>query len=178
MSSPKAVALAEVARIGLCASGLALAACAQVPADPVERAEFERTNDPAEPTNRTIFAGNQFVDRNALRPVARGYNEYVPDGVRRGLHNFVQNLGEPAIAVNDLLQGNAHRAWNTTQRFAINTTVGGLVYLTWRPTGTGPDTTPTSGRRSASGASGRGRPSSYHCSGRRTCVMASARSSG
>ena len=109
----------------LLASALALVACAQAPADPAARAEFERNNDPAEPTNRAIFGANQFVDRNALRPVARTYATYVPGAVRRGLHNFVSNLEEPSTAVNDVLQGNVSRAWNTTQRFVVNTTVGG-----------------------------------------------------
>ena len=109
----------------LLASALALAACAHAPADPEARAEFQKNNDPAEPTNRAIFSANQFVDRNALRPVARGYNEYVPGAVRRSLHNFVSNLEEPGVAVNDVLQGNVSRAWNTTQRFVVNTTVGG-----------------------------------------------------
>jgi len=114
-----------------CKRGLALAAvlslgaCATVPTDPTARAEFDGANDPAEPTNRQVFAANQFVDRNALQPVARGYQDYVPGGVRRGIHNFTSNLAQPGVAVNDLLQGNASRAWNTTQRFAINTTVGG-----------------------------------------------------
>jgi phospholipid-binding lipoprotein MlaA len=102
-----------------------LFACAHVPADPEARAEYELNNDPAEPTNRTIFAGNQFLDRHVLKPVARGYEDYIPGRARASLHNFVSNLGQPAVAVNDLLQGNVSRAWNTTQRFAINTTVGG-----------------------------------------------------
>src|SRR5689334_6555318 len=55
-----------------------LAACAHPPADPEARAEYERNNDPAEPTNRVIFAGNKFVDDHALQPVARGYEDYVP----------------------------------------------------------------------------------------------------
>ena len=119
---------AGIVRCGavLLASALALAACAHAPADPEARAEFLKNNDPAEPTNRAIFGANQFVDRNAVRPIARGYNEYVPAGVRRSLHNFVANLEEPGIAVNDVLQGNMSRAWNTTQRFAVNTTVGGV----------------------------------------------------
>ena len=103
---------------------LSLLACARVPTDPEARAEYELTNDPAEPTNRRIFAGNLFLDRHLLKPVARGYED-LPGRVRNSLHNFVSNLGQPAVAVNDLLQGNVSRAWNTTQRFAINTTVGG-----------------------------------------------------
>jgi phospholipid-binding lipoprotein MlaA len=107
------------------ASAFALVACAHPPAEPQARAEYERNNDPAEPTNRVIFAGNKFVDDNALQPVARGYEDYVPGRVRKSMHNFVSNLGQPAIAVNDVLQGNFSRSWNTLQRFVINTTVGG-----------------------------------------------------
>src|SRR5216684_6479621 len=107
------------------ASALALAACAHPPAEPQARAEYERNNDPAEPTNRVIFSGNKFVDDNALQPIARGYEDYVPGRVRKSLHNFVSNLGQPAIAANDVLQGNFSRSWNTLQRFVINTTVGG-----------------------------------------------------
>jgi phospholipid-binding lipoprotein MlaA len=105
---------------------LALAACAHPPADPEARAEYELNNDPAEPTNRVIFAGNKFVDDHVLQPVARGYEDYVPGRVQKCIHNFVSNLGQPSIAVNDALQGNFSRSWNTIQRFAINTTVGGV----------------------------------------------------
>jgi phospholipid-binding lipoprotein MlaA len=105
---------------------LLLTACAHRPTDPEARAEYDQNNDPAEPTNRTIFAGNKFVDDHALQPVARGYEDYVPGRVRKSIHNFVSNLGQPSIAVNDTLQGNFRRSWNTIQRFAINTTVGGV----------------------------------------------------
>jgi len=104
---------------------LALAACAEVPTEPAARAAYDEANDPAEPTNRAIFEGNQWVDRNALQPVARGYQEHVPEGMRDSLHNFSSNLKEPVVLVNDVLQGNMSRAWNTTQRFVVNTTAGG-----------------------------------------------------
>jgi phospholipid-binding lipoprotein MlaA len=124
-SGPLTAAAAALTRGPALVSILFLVACAAVPNDPEARAAYDRANDPAEPTNRTIFAGNQFVDRNALRPVARAYEDYVPGGVRKSLHNFVANLKEPAIAVNDVLQANFSRAWNTTQRFVVNSTVGG-----------------------------------------------------
>jgi phospholipid-binding lipoprotein MlaA len=104
-------------------SVLSLFGCAHVPTDPKALAEYRENDDPAEPTNRMIFSGNQFVDRHVLQPVARGYED-LPGRVRSSLHNFVNNLGQPSVAVNDLLQGNFSRAWNTTQRFAINTAVG------------------------------------------------------
>lgn len=105
-------------------SALCLLGCVHVPTDPEALADYRRNNDPAEPTNRVIFAGNQFVDQHVLQPVARGYED-LPGSVRGSLHNFVSNLGQPAVAANDLVQGNVSRAWSTTQRFAINTTVGG-----------------------------------------------------
>jgi phospholipid-binding lipoprotein MlaA len=119
------VRIARTSRVAL-ALTLAVAACAHVPTDPEARAEYERTNDPAEPANRVIFAGNKFVDDHALQPIARGYENYVPSRLRKSLHNFVSNLGQPSIALNDALQANFSRSWNTIQRFAINTTVGGV----------------------------------------------------
>ena len=103
---------------------LALSACATTPgvAGP---ADADQANDPAEKVNRAVFAGNQFVDKNALQSVARGYRDYLPDQVQKRIGTFVGNLGEPAVAVNDVLQGNFGRAWTTTQRFAVNTIVGG-----------------------------------------------------
>lgn len=109
----------------LLAAVLLPTACAHAPADSAGRAEYERANDPAEPVNRKVFAANQYVDRNVLKPVATAYNDYVPGRVRRSVHNFGSNLKQPGVLVNDLLQGNVRRAWNTTQRFVVNTTVGG-----------------------------------------------------
>jgi phospholipid-binding lipoprotein MlaA len=112
-------------RAAALALSLALGACAEVPTDPLARTAYDEANDPAEPTNRVIFDGNQWFDRNALQPAARAYQEYVPGGVRNGLRNFSQNLKAPFVLVNDVLQGNMTRAWTTTQRFVVNTTVGG-----------------------------------------------------
>jgi len=107
------------------ATSMLLAACAPVPSDPEARSAYDRANDPAEPANRAIFALNHWVDRNALQPVARTYDSYVPDGVRTSARNFALNLREPIGLVNHALQGNLDRAWITTQRFAINSTIGG-----------------------------------------------------
>jgi len=62
--------------------------------------------------------------RCASKPVAQAYVDHVPDAVQHGVRNIVQNLKEPAIAVNDLLQGNVKKAWQSVQRLAVNTTVG------------------------------------------------------
>ncbi len=126
----------EYVRAAAVGASLSVAACASAPADPAARAAYDQANDPAEASNRAVFGANQFVDRNALKPVARAYRDNVPDGVRRGVRNFATNLAEPRVLINDVLQGNANRAWNTTRRFAVNTTVGGLglfdVATGWR----------------------------------------------
>jgi len=103
---------------------MTMGGCATPPDDPDGRAMYDEANDPAEPTNRVIFAGNQFLDRAILKPVARAYTTYLPDTVQHSIHNFASNFGEPVVLVNDLLQGNVTRAWVTTQRFAANTTIG------------------------------------------------------
>lgn len=93
-------------------------------------AEAEDTpDDPAESVNRTVFAGNQYLDRHVLHPVATAYHDHVPEPARNGLHNFVTNLTEPRILVNDLLQGNVTRALNTAERFVVNSTIGGAGFF-------------------------------------------------
>lgn len=108
------------------AASLPLAACATAPLDPLARAEFNERNDPAEPVNRATYDANAYVDRNVLKPVARAYAENLPDGVRRGVHNVLDTLGQPVVAINDVLQGNPGRALTSTGRFVTNATAGGL----------------------------------------------------
>ncbi len=117
---------------GLLGSALACPTCAQeawnpfsrAPLDPIEQGKIDSANDPAEAINREIFKANKFLDDNILKPVARAYVAGVSPDLRQGLHNFTKNVGEPVILANDILQGNVERAWNTTQRFAVNTTIG------------------------------------------------------
>ncbi|MFZ1108930.1 MAG: VacJ family lipoprotein [Rhodomicrobium sp.] len=117
---------------GFLVSILAGPACAQEawgpfsrePVDPIEQGKVDAANDPAEPVNREIFKFNKLFDDYVLKPVARAYVEGLPKDVRQGINNFTNNIGEPVTLANDVLQGNAGRAWNTTQRFAVNTTIG------------------------------------------------------
>ena len=113
--------------------GLAIAigcgGCASRPPPPPEAGAADPENDPAEPVNRAIFKANLAADHAVVRPVAQAYVEHVPQAVRQGVHNVVQNLKEPANAVNDLLQGQVTKAWQSVGRLAVNTTAGagGLV---------------------------------------------------
>ncbi len=114
-----------VARTGgavLCV--LALAACATIPDDPDARAAFEEANDPIEPANRWIFGVNMFLDRNAIRPVAKAYRDTVPDDIRDNLRNVLDNANSPVTFLNDVLQGEGGRAAETFVRFFVNSTAG------------------------------------------------------
>ena len=60
--------------------------------------------------------------------VTGAYRAVAPDPVRRGVHNFLNNLRTPVILANDLLQGEFRRAGITLTRFVINSTVGVLGF--------------------------------------------------
>jgi len=101
---------------------------------PQSAADEEEFNDPFEDTNRAIFNFNQFVDRNALVPVAKAYRTVLPDPIRDSVRDFLYNLRAPLIFVNDTLQGDFSRAGETLARFALNSTIGilGLVDVAGR----------------------------------------------
>jgi phospholipid-binding lipoprotein MlaA len=124
----------RVAGVVLLTATLALGACATAPTEPAARAEFEKTNDPLEPMNREIFDFNLFIDRIALKPIAQGYVFIVPEGGRDSIRHFLDNLGEPIVFANNLLQGEFKRAHDTLARFLMNSTfgVGGIVDLATR----------------------------------------------
>ncbi len=108
-----------------------LGGCATPPpdSDPEAVSEFQRTNDPVEPTNRAIFSFNDFADENVIAPAAEGYRTAVPAPARTGIRNFLNNLNEPLTFVNDVLQGEGSRAGGTFGRFLMNTTMGFLGFF-------------------------------------------------
>ena len=101
---------------------LSLAACAGNQADLPAYAD---DNDPFEGFNRQMFAVNMSLDRNILKPVAKGYLS-VPQPVRASVRNFRNNLISPVTLTNDTLQGSWSRAGVSASRLLINTTVGVL----------------------------------------------------
>jgi len=85
--------------------------------------------DPAEKINRVGYAIHQFFDRNLIRPLALTYQTVVPGVLRDGLRRVLNNLGEPNIVANDLLQGRVKMARTATLRFATNSTFGVLGFF-------------------------------------------------
>ncbi len=80
--------------------------------------------DPWENWNRKVFAFNEKLDANVLKPVATAYSEIVPSPVRTGIDNFFGNIGDAWSAVNLLLQGRFKAGVEQGMRFAVNSTLG------------------------------------------------------
>ncbi|MDK9722825.1 MAG: VacJ family lipoprotein [Rhodospirillales bacterium] len=127
MKSKKMTSLTSPAALSILALTLVAGCAAPPPAgDKEAQAEWNQINDPAEPTNRNVFAFNSGVDDNVLKPMAEGYRDFVPGNLRTNLRNMISNLGEPATAANDLLQGEFLRAATAVGRFCVNSTFGFL----------------------------------------------------
>jgi phospholipid-binding lipoprotein MlaA len=92
-------------------------------------APVQKTNDPLERFNRTIFAFNDTLNTHVVRPVAHDYVLIVPRPVRTGISNFFDNLGFPVRFVNCVLQGKFVRSAQETGKFVLNSTagIGGLI---------------------------------------------------
>jgi phospholipid-binding lipoprotein MlaA len=80
--------------------------------------------DPLQNINAESFAVTQVIDEAVIEPTANAYEKAVPEPVRNGLRNFANNLHEPSVFVNFLLQLKPGKAAETLGRFAINSTVG------------------------------------------------------
>src|ERR1700744_4845782 len=108
--------------IALCA-GLAVSACT------TDNPESLAQNDPFEPTNRAIFDFDVKLDHAVATPVAKFYRSAVPELARDGIHNALDNLTDPVVLANDVIQGDGDKAGQTMGRFMINSTVGlaGLI---------------------------------------------------
>ena len=99
---------------------LLLAGCASVS----RSAGTASPGDPFEPANRGLYRVGGALDRAVVRPVAMGYRYAAPRPLRRLLSNILQNLDEPVVFANDLLQGRVKSGARTVVRFAVNSTIG------------------------------------------------------
>ena len=101
-----------------------ISACAEVPTNPAERAEYEATNDPFEPTNRVIFDVNDFLDRLLFHPIAELYRAMIPPGIRDRMTHVLSNFKEPVVMANQVLQGEFSGAGTSLGRLVLNSTLG------------------------------------------------------
>ena len=107
---------AALSAIALCA---VLAGCATT-----SGTRDHENNDPFEPFNRAVFDANDAIDAALIKPLAEGYRAVVPEFVRDRIRAFIDNLQEPRIFVNNLLQGRVDAAGITFGRLYVNSTLG------------------------------------------------------
>jgi phospholipid-binding lipoprotein MlaA len=98
--------------------------CATPPSDPAERAAFEQNRDPLEPLNRQLLDLNLFVDRILLKPATKVYIAVIPEEGRDAVKRALDNMKEPVVVINNVLQAEPERAGISVGRFAVNTTLG------------------------------------------------------
>ena len=82
--------------------------------------------DPFEGVNRATYAFNDAIDNAVLTPVAKGYQAVTPGFFRAGVSNVFTNIGDVAVALNNLLQGKGGDAVSDAGRFLVNSTLGVL----------------------------------------------------
>jgi len=86
--------------------------------------ETQETYDPLNGYNRAITTFNDNVIIYGLTPVSKAYAAVLPQSLRIGISNAVQNLQFPIRFTNNLLQGKFQNASNELERFIVNSTVG------------------------------------------------------
>lgn len=85
--------------------------------------------DPYEPANRRVFAFNEGLDANILKPSAQAYDTVMPRPVQNAVDNFTNNIKDVWSLTNLILQGQGASATYELMRIGINSTLGlaGLV---------------------------------------------------
>ena len=102
-----------------------LGGCASAPSAGAEAAPLgTHPSDPWEAFNRKVFAFNDALDDAVLRPVATAYRDVVPELIRRGVDNFLGNVGDVWSAANHLLQGKLQSGVEMAARVGVNTFAG------------------------------------------------------
>lgn len=101
-----------------------LSGCASSPTHPQAQSK-----DEWEGWNRSVHGFNDSLDKAVLKPIAKGYKEWVPEPVDKGVSNFFSNITDIGVTLNDLLQLKLQQGGMDFSRFLVNTTagVGGFI---------------------------------------------------
>ena len=83
----------------------------------------DEVKDCFETVNRGIFAFNQGLDKVVFKPLAKGYRK-LPQPVRSGTSNVLNNLGNVVTIPNNILQGQLGNAGKNSLRLLVNSTLG------------------------------------------------------
>ena len=85
--------------------------------------------DPWEGWNRDVQGFNDGLDKNVVKPVAKGYLEVTPKFIVDGITNFFSNLGDIGVTANDLMQLKVSQGGMDASRFLVNTTAGVVGFI-------------------------------------------------
>jgi phospholipid-binding lipoprotein MlaA len=104
------------ASLALLAGVLALQGCATV--------KTADARDPWESMNRSVYQFNDVVDTIAIKPATELYVKVLPGFVRKGVSNFLGNLGDVWSMANSALQLKGQATAETFMRINVNTFLG------------------------------------------------------
>ena len=82
------------------------------------------SKDPWESWNRDVHEFNKDFDDTIMKPLAKGYDEVVPNPVDESITNVFSNINDIGVFINDFLQLKFTQGGMDVSRFLINTTVG------------------------------------------------------
>ena len=85
--------------------------------------------DPFRKLNETTHNLNDTLDLSLASPIAKFYKNITPDFIENGITNFIRNVEDLNIGINNILQGKYKSGASDFFRFSINTSLGlvGLV---------------------------------------------------
>ncbi len=111
-------------RLFLLCSALLVTGCASIP--------NSNPKDPFEAANRSVYNFNEALDKAVLKPVALGYKAAMPEPGRILVNNFLSNLDDVTVTLNDVLQLKFKLAISDGSRVLFNSTFGifGLLNVT------------------------------------------------
>ncbi|MBI5625852.1 MAG: VacJ family lipoprotein [Nitrosomonadales bacterium] len=81
-------------------------------------------SDPLEPLNRSVYRFNDTVDKAVVKPVAQAYDKVMPVPAKIMAGNFISNIDDAVVTINDLLQFKFAQAASDGSRFLFNSTFG------------------------------------------------------
>ncbi len=117
--NPSLIAALLLTLLAGCATGADQPAANAAPTDPT---------DPYEGLNRQVLDVNLALDDAVLRPAAVAYRDVLGPWPRTRIRNFLLNIEEPTVFVNNVLQGRLEDAGDIAVRFVVNSTLGGAGF--------------------------------------------------
>jgi ABC-type transporter lipoprotein component MlaA len=85
--------------------------------------------DPIEPFNRAMWAFNEELMKDVVKPTSKVYRFVIRKPIRTGISNFGRNITYPGRLLSNLFQARWKGARDETHRFFCNTIAGGAGFV-------------------------------------------------